>query len=145
MDQRIAAAIELLRAAGTDTEGVEVKAAAGGFPGPALLKSISAFANTGTGLILLGVDEESGFEVVDVDASQLASQLAQVFPGSRSSWSWRRCSTISTVRWWTRSSLGSERLVQAALVHAQFETIHPRPPPSRRPTSRPLTSTRSLS
>jgi ATP-dependent DNA helicase RecG len=76
MQDEIEAAIELLRAAGTDTEGVEAKAAAGGFPGPALLKSISAFANTGTGLILLGVDEESGFEVVGVDASQLASQLA---------------------------------------------------------------------
>jgi len=38
MDEEIAAAIELLRAAGTDTAGVEAKAAAGGFPGPALLK-----------------------------------------------------------------------------------------------------------
>jgi ATP-dependent DNA helicase RecG len=78
MHEDVAAALELLRAAGTDTEGVEAKAAAGGFPGAALLKSISAFANTGTGLILLGVDEESGFEVVDVDASKLASQLAAV-------------------------------------------------------------------
>ncbi|TVP67302.1 MAG: hypothetical protein EA340_10560 [Nitriliruptor sp.] len=76
MDEEIAAAIELLRAAGTDTAGVEAKAAAGGFSGTALLQSISAFANTGSGLVLLGVDEESGFQVVDIDASKLASQLA---------------------------------------------------------------------
>lgn len=76
MDEDLASAIELLRAAGTDTQEIEAKAAAGGFPGPSLLRSISAFANTGTGLILLGLDEETGFEIVEIDASKLSSQLA---------------------------------------------------------------------
>lgn len=76
MDEEVESAIELLRAAGTDTEEIEAKAAAGGLPGASLLRSISAFANTGTGLILLGLDEGSGFELVDIDASALASQLA---------------------------------------------------------------------
>ena len=72
----VESALELLRAAGTDTNAIEAKSAAGGHPGQSLLRSLSAFANTGTGLILLGVDEESGFEIVEIDASGLASYVA---------------------------------------------------------------------
>lgn len=70
-------AIALLRAAGTDTQGVEAKSAAGGLP-KSVRHSLSAFANTAGGLVLLGVDEEDDFRVVDVDASRLASHLSDV-------------------------------------------------------------------
>lgn len=55
--------LEQLRRLGTDHQWVEVKKAAGGFPMD-LWKSVSALANTGGGLVLLGIDENSGFEIV---------------------------------------------------------------------------------
>lgn len=61
--------IEELRSAGTDTSTVEAKASQSALP-KELWKSVSSFANTpgqAGGLIVLGVDEQSGFSVVGVD------------------------------------------------------------------------------
>lgn len=53
-----------LRAAGTDTPSVEVKSAAGGFP-QSLLSSMCALANRpGGGVVVLGLDEATGFRAV---------------------------------------------------------------------------------
>lgn len=49
-----------LRRQGQDDAFVEVKAAAGGVP-KGLWESVSAFANTDGGLIILGLDEQDGF------------------------------------------------------------------------------------
>ncbi len=64
-----------LRAVGTDLQRFEVKSAEGGFPRSSL-DSVSAFANSGSGLLLFGLDESAGFAVVDLDVAQLASDLA---------------------------------------------------------------------
>lgn len=56
-----AALIERLRAQGTDDGLCEVKSAAGGL-GVAVWDSISAFANTRGGLVVLGLTERAGFE-----------------------------------------------------------------------------------
>jgi len=62
------------RLAGTDTVGVEIKKAAGGAP-KSLPETISAFANGGGGLIVLGLDEADGFKPVAVNARALAESL----------------------------------------------------------------------
>lgn len=67
--------LQRLRRAGTDLLDVEVKEAGGGFP-KSLLQSISAFANTAGGTIVLGLAEDDGFTPVAIDAPQLASDLA---------------------------------------------------------------------
>jgi ATP-dependent DNA helicase RecG len=64
-----------LRAAGTDLITVEVKAAVGGLP-KSIVETVSAFSNSGGGLIILGLDEHADFSVLDVDARKLASDLA---------------------------------------------------------------------
>lgn len=64
-----------LRSAGTDLTTVEVKAAAGGLP-KSIVETVSAFANTDGGLIILGLDEASNFQVVDIEPGKLASDLA---------------------------------------------------------------------
>ncbi|MEZ5079643.1 MAG: ATP-binding protein [Thermoleophilia bacterium] len=64
-----------LRAAKTDLTTVEVKAAVGGLP-KSVVETVSAFSNTDGGLILLGLDETTGFFALDVDAGKLASDLA---------------------------------------------------------------------
>lgn len=70
-------AVVRLRAVGTDLSSIEVKAAAGGMP-RSTAESISAFANTEGGLLLLGVAEETGFSVATIDAPKLASDLASL-------------------------------------------------------------------
>jgi ATP-dependent DNA helicase RecG len=62
-----------LRAVGTDTRHVEARAAAGGFP-RSCLKTLSAFSNTGGGLLILGLDEERGFQPAEGFAAQAVAQ-----------------------------------------------------------------------
>lgn len=67
-----------LRATGVEFEDVEVKRAAGGLP-QSLTNTMSAFANTRGGLIILGLDEASGFAATGVDnPAALRDELATV-------------------------------------------------------------------
>ncbi len=68
-------AIHQARAAKTDSQTVEIKAAASGAP-KSLPETVSAFANGDGGLIILGLTETQGFTPVHVDASHLADSLA---------------------------------------------------------------------
>lgn len=56
----LTALVTRLREAGRDDDRVEVKSFAGGL-GKSIWDSVSAFANTEGGLLLLGLDEEAGF------------------------------------------------------------------------------------
>lgn len=67
--------VSTLRAIGSDLTTVEVKAAAGGLP-KSIVETVSAFANTNGGLILLGLDESSKFSVLQIESGKLASDLA---------------------------------------------------------------------
>lgn len=73
----LAQIVTSLRQEGSDTQGVEAKSAAGGFP-DSLLPTLSAFANTpGGGVIVLGLNERDGFASVGVsDPSGLKENLA---------------------------------------------------------------------
>ncbi|KHL02429.1 ATP-binding protein [Sinomonas humi] len=65
-----------LRRVGSDLEDVEAKRADGGLP-KSVRETLSAFANTHGGLLLLGLDEQSGFTVVDIaDPGKMAADLA---------------------------------------------------------------------
>lgn len=69
--------IAFARLAGTDTEGVEIKAAAGGLP-KNIVETLSAFANTSGGILVLGLAENRGFKPVEgFDARSVADGLAQ--------------------------------------------------------------------
>ncbi len=67
-----------LRRLGGEPDRVEVKRAAGGLP-KSVAETMSAFANTAGGVIILGVDEAHGFATVKLpDAMKLRDQLAQM-------------------------------------------------------------------
>ena len=77
-DDEVAATLAQLRASGTDTAAVEAKAARGGLP-TRLWETLSAFANTDGGIIVLGVDERAGFRVSGVtDPGKLQQDLASL-------------------------------------------------------------------
>ncbi len=83
----VLALVSQARFAGTDTVSVEIKKAEGGVP-KSLAESVSAFANGGGGMIILGLDEKQAFAPVTVDAKAMADALAtacadQVEPASR--------------------------------------------------------------
>ena len=71
-----------LRAIGTDSRFIEVKTAAGGFP-KSIRETLSAFSNSpGGGLIILGLDERTGFALAEgFDAGATAeAAVAMVRP-----------------------------------------------------------------
>lgn len=57
--------LHALRRFGAEPTDVEVKSGAGGFP-TSVRETLVAFANTNGGLILIGIDEEADFAVVDL-------------------------------------------------------------------------------
>jgi ATP-dependent DNA helicase RecG len=75
LQDRLDEALGRLRRAGTDLQDVEVKKAAGGLPQTAV-ESVSAFANSDGGMLILGLDEAAGFVAAEIDAAKLASDLA---------------------------------------------------------------------
>lgn len=67
--------LEGLRAFGGEPSNVEAKAAAGGLPA-STVETVSAFSNTNGGVIMLGVDERSRFDVVELtDPIKLRNDL----------------------------------------------------------------------
>lgn len=75
-DKELAAAVERMREVGTDLSEFEVKSAAGGFP-KSLPETISAFANSRGGTIVLGIRERGGFHPVEIDVKAMQSGCAQ--------------------------------------------------------------------
>lgn len=75
-DIELAAAVEHMRAAGTDLAEYELKTAAGGFP-KTMPDSISAFANGAGGTIVFGISEKDGFHSVDIDVKMIQAHSAQ--------------------------------------------------------------------
>lgn len=74
-DEDLADLVARLRLQGSDDARVEVKAAAGGVP-KSLWSTVSAFANTGGGTIILGLDESAGFVPADgFDADRVVDQV----------------------------------------------------------------------
>ncbi len=72
--EELIAVIQELRTFATDLHHVEAKAARGGFP-ERLWRTISAFANVpGGGILILGLDESSGFASVGVGDPRKAMQ-----------------------------------------------------------------------
>lgn len=69
-------AVRRLRQAGTDLQGIEVKAASGGLP-RSVRESVSAFANAQGGIIILGLSD-GDFQPVPIDAAKLSADLASV-------------------------------------------------------------------
>ena len=70
--------IGLARRLGTDTERVEVKAAAQGLP-KSMAETLSAFSNTSGGVVVLGLAERAGFQAVPgFKARAVADALAQM-------------------------------------------------------------------
>ncbi|MBV9855087.1 MAG: ATP-binding protein, partial [Streptosporangiaceae bacterium] len=61
----LAGIIARLRETGAELEDVEVKRASGGVP-ESLPSTMSAFANSRGGVIILGLDERSGFAATGV-------------------------------------------------------------------------------
>ena len=67
-----------LRLYRTDHRTVEAKSCAGGRLSRGVVDSVCAFANSGRGLLLLGIAEEHGFRSVDIDAARMADALASL-------------------------------------------------------------------
>ncbi|HWO62829.1 MAG TPA: ATP-binding protein [Umezawaea sp.] len=70
--------IDRLRRIGGEPSEVEAKSAAGGLP-KNIAETLSAFANTNGGIVVLGVDESNGFALVDLsNPAQLRDNLASL-------------------------------------------------------------------
>ncbi len=70
--------VTTVRLPGTDTSSIEVKSAAAGV-GKSLWPTLSAFSNTRGGVVVLGLDEATGFEpATGFDARKVMNQIADV-------------------------------------------------------------------
>lgn len=71
-------AVAALRRVDSEVIDIEAKSAAGGLP-KSVRASVSAFANTSGGVVLLGIDEQAGFAAVDpADPSKMMADLASM-------------------------------------------------------------------
>lgn len=71
--------INELRSLNDDGQHVEAKRAGGGFPTENVARSVSAFSNATGGVVLLGVDQESGFAATGVaNAKSLINSFANL-------------------------------------------------------------------
>ncbi|MEV5711947.1 ATP-binding protein [Actinoallomurus sp. NPDC052274] len=78
LDAELAEIVDNLRTIGADIADVEVKKAQGGLP-KSLRETLSAFANTQGGVIILGLDETQGFRATGLpDPAKLAADLASM-------------------------------------------------------------------
>ena len=78
LDNELAEIVENLRALGSDVDDVEVKRATGGLP-RTVRETLSAFANTGGGTLILGLEEASGFRATGVtNPAKMAADLASL-------------------------------------------------------------------
>lgn len=78
-DHRVEGIVALLRSRGRDFSTVEVKAAAGGVP-KSLSETVSAFANTSGGTVLLGLSEQDGFRpAAGFDSKTVEAQVSSMF------------------------------------------------------------------
>lgn len=76
LDSEVAEIVENLRLLGTDDADVEAKRAERQLP-PSIRATLSAFANTSGGVLILGLDEADGFVASGVrDAAKVAADLA---------------------------------------------------------------------
>ncbi|MFL6052501.1 MAG: ATP-binding protein, partial [Actinoallomurus sp.] len=78
LDAELAEIVDNLRTIGADIADVEVKKAQGGLP-KSLRETLSAFANTQGGVVILGLDEAQRFSVTGLpDPAKLAADLASM-------------------------------------------------------------------
>ncbi|MCK2245330.1 MULTISPECIES: ATP-binding protein [unclassified Crossiella] len=78
LDEELAEIVANLRVLGSDVAGVEAKKAAGGLP-RSVRETLSAFANTRGGTVILGLDEQSGFTATGLsDAAKMSADLADL-------------------------------------------------------------------
>lgn len=115
-DIELAAAVEHMRAAGTDLAEYELKTAAGGFP-KTMPDSISAFANGAGGTIVFGISEKDGFHSVGIDVKM----IQRIAPK-------RRGNSLSLPRWstswfWSLSRSPSLWLMFPRLRHGRSHVM----------------------
>ena len=78
LDNELAEIVDNLRALGSDVADVEVKRAAEALP-RTVRETLSAFANTGGGTLILGLDEATGFSATGVsNPAKMAADLASL-------------------------------------------------------------------
>lgn len=78
LNEELAEIVANLRAIGGDIAEIEVKRASGGLP-KTVRETLSAFSNTRGGVLILGLDEKTGFGAVGVsDPAKMSADLASL-------------------------------------------------------------------
>jgi ATP-dependent DNA helicase RecG len=78
LDSELAEIVANLRALGADIADVEVRNSSGGLP-KSLRDTLSAFSNTGGGVVILGLDEGRGFAAAGLrNLAKLAADLGSM-------------------------------------------------------------------